>query len=115
MPSGKVKNERRVAGECAPTRYPKLVFTIMHVPWYFYACFEMSHLWPPLCCPLVSGLSLSLSELKIRQEKGVICSKAAILAVDDPKPGIGSGSATLNALISVTESLAAQEIGRAHV
>lgn len=54
-------------------------------------------------------LFLSLSELKIRQEKGVICSEAAILAVDDPKPGIGSGSATLNALISVTESLAAQE------
>ena len=31
------------------------------------------------------------------------------MAVDDPKPNIGSGSATLNALISVTECLAARE------
>ena len=29
--------------------------------------------------------------------------------MDDPKPNIGSGSATLNALISVTECLAARE------
>lgn len=49
------------------------------------------------------------TELQIRQEKGLICSTTAILAVDDPKPNIGSGSATLNALISVTECLAARE------
>ena len=48
-------------------------------------------------------------ELLIRQQKRLICARAAILAVDDPKPNIGSGSATLNALISVTEWLAAQE------
>ena len=48
------------------------------------------------------------SELQIRQKKGIICSGAVIMAVDDPKPNIGSGSATLNALISVTEYLAAR-------
>ena len=49
------------------------------------------------------------AELQIRQEKGLICASAAILAVDDPRPNIGSGSATLNALISVTECLAARQ------
>ena len=61
--------------------------------------------------PLSLSLSLSLfpTELQIRQKKGLICASAAILAVDDPRPNIGSGSATLNALISVTECLAARE------
>ena len=62
---------------------------------------------------LSHSLSLTLSlfptELQIRQQKGLICASAAILAVDDPRPNIGSGSATLNALISVTECLAARE------
>ena len=31
-----------------------------------------------------------------------------LLAIDDPKPGIGSGSATLNALLVVTEHLSAR-------
>ncbi len=34
---------------------------------------------------------------------------AVVMAVDDPKPNIGSGSATLNAIICVAEYLAAQE------
>lgn len=50
-----------------------------------------------------------LIELLIRQQKGLLCPSAVLLAVDDPKPNIGSGSATLNALLCVSEYLAAQE------
>ena len=48
-------------------------------------------------------------EMKIRQEKGLLSKNAILLAIDDPKPNIGSGSATLNALLCVAEYLAARE------
>ena len=51
---------------------------------------------------------LSATELHIRQGKGLISSNTVLLAVDDPRHNIGSGSATLNALLCVTEYLAAQ-------
>ena len=49
------------------------------------------------------------SELLIRQEKGLLSSHAVVIAVDDPKPNIGSGSAALNAIVCVAEHLAAHE------
>lgn len=48
-------------------------------------------------------------ELKIRQKKGLLSKDAILLAIDDPKPNIGSGSATLNAMLCVAEYLAARE------
>ena len=48
-------------------------------------------------------------ELQIRQKKGFLSKEALLLAIDDPKPNIGSGSATLNALLCVAEYLAAKE------
>lgn len=48
-------------------------------------------------------------ELRIRQEKGLLDGDTLILAVEDPKPDIGSGSATLNAVLCVAECLAARE------
>jgi len=49
------------------------------------------------------------NELLIRQQKRLLSRDAVLLAVDDPKPNIGSGSAALNALICVAEYLAAHE------
>ena len=54
-----------------------------------------------LCC-------FMYTELHIRQGKGLLSSGTVLLAVDDPRHNIGSGSATLNALLCVTEYLAAQ-------
>lgn len=50
-----------------------------------------------------------IEELHIRQKKGLVDEDAVLLVVDDPKPNIGSGSATLNALLCVAEYLAAKE------
>ena len=49
-----------------------------------------------------------LIELKIRQKLGFIEKGTLLLTVEDPKPNIGSGSATLNALLCVAERLAAR-------
>lgn len=49
------------------------------------------------------------SELEIRQQKGLLSKDAVLLAVEDPKANIGSGSACLNALLCVAEFLAARE------
>ncbi|KAI6652050.1 L-fucose kinase [Oopsacas minuta] len=48
------------------------------------------------------------AELVIRQKKGIINRETAIITVDDPKPRIGSGSATLNALLLVSELLSSK-------
>jgi hypothetical protein len=53
-------------------------------------------------------LDLLYLELDLYQSKGKIPSDVLLLAIDDPKPGIGSGSATLNALLVVTEHLSAR-------
>lgn len=50
-----------------------------------------------------------LLELEVRQKKGILSQDVAFLVVEDPKQGIGSGSATLNALLCVAEYLAAKE------
>lgn len=46
-------------------------------------------------------------ELNYYQQLGLISSDTFLLAVDDPRPNIGSGSAVLNALLCVSEHLAA--------
>ena len=48
-------------------------------------------------------------ELEVRQKKGTLSQNTAFLVVEDPKRNIGSGSATLNALLCVAEYLAAKE------
>ena len=48
-------------------------------------------------------------ELQIRQRKGLLGKDVVVLTVEDPNPNIGSGSATLNALLCVAEYLAAKE------
>ncbi len=53
-------------------------------------------------------VNLHYTELDLYQSKGKIPEDVLLLAIDDPKPGIGSGSATLNALLVVTEHLSAR-------
>lgn len=50
----------------------------------------------------------NISELEIRQLKGHIDKDAFLLAVEDPKACVGSGGATINALLTVTEYISAQ-------
>lgn len=53
--------------------------------------------------------SLTLQrELELRQAKGYIDKDAFVLAVEDPKTYVGSGGATVNALLTVTEYISAQ-------
>ena len=47
------------------------------------------------------------SELVLRQKKSLIHPDTVILCVVDPKPNIGSGGATLNAIFSITEHISA--------
>ncbi|CAH3175674.1 unnamed protein product [Porites lobata] len=47
-------------------------------------------------------------ELEILQNKGFIEKDVLILTLEDPKGGVGSGGATLNALLVVTEHLSAK-------
>ena len=46
-----------------------------------------------------------LLELEIQQRKGHIPRDALVLAVDDPSPLMGSGSATLNVLVQIAQHL----------
>ncbi|XP_045193477.2 L-fucose kinase-like [Mercenaria mercenaria] len=47
-------------------------------------------------------------ELELRQSKGYIEKDTFLLAVEDPKAYVGSGGATINALLTVTEYISAQ-------
>ena len=51
---------------------------------------------------------LCIVELDLYQAKGKFPADAVLIAIDDPKPGVGSGSATLNALLVITEHLSAR-------
>ncbi len=46
-------------------------------------------------------------ELKLRQKKGLIPKSTLLLSVEDPRCKVGSGGATLNALLVVAEHLSA--------
>lgn len=48
------------------------------------------------------------TELKARQSRGLISADTLLLVIEDPVKGIGSGGATLNALLVITEHLASQ-------
>lgn len=53
--------------------------------------------------------TVSFAELKARQAKGLIASSTHLLAVADPDARVGSGGATLNALLVATELLSSQD------
>ena len=53
-------------------------------------------------------LKNSNEELKRRQDDGSIDEKTAVLAVEDPREGIGSGGASINALLVLAEHLSAK-------
>ena len=48
-----------------------------------------------------------IPELEIRKQKGFIDKDTLLLAVEDPRPNVGSGGASLNALLVVSEYLCA--------
>ena len=50
---------------------------------------------------------IPLIELEFRQEKGYISKSTLLLCVEDPHCKVGSGGATLNALLIVAEHLSA--------
>ena len=52
-------------------------------------------------------ISSFFKELEFRQEKGYISKSTLILCVEDPHVKVGSGGATLNALLVVAEHLSA--------
>ena len=45
----------------------------------------------------------------IRQKKGLIAQDIILLTVEDPKSEVGSGGATLNALLVVSEYISAKQ------
>lgn len=52
--------------------------------------------------------TFSPTELELHQSKGLISKDTLVLALEDPRGGVGSGGATLNALLVVTEHLSAK-------
>ena len=48
------------------------------------------------------------SELQTRQKKGLISSSTVVLTAEDPAQKVGSGGATINALLLITEHLSAK-------
>lgn len=57
---------------------------------------------------LFSYLDICFTELEIKQAKGYIDKDVFLLAVEDPKANVGSGGATVNALLTVAEYISAQ-------
>lgn len=49
-----------------------------------------------------------VSELEVRQKRGVLPADALLLTVPDPHARLGSGGATLNALLVAAEHLSAR-------
>ena len=50
-----------------------------------------------------------ISELEARQAKGQIAKDVILLTVEDPKTNVGSGGATINALLTVVEHISARQ------
>lgn len=57
---------------------------------------------------IIAKLSI-FQELKLRQDKGIIDSESLIICIEDPEKPIGSGGATLNALLILAENLSARK------
>lgn len=53
-------------------------------------------------------LFVCLPELEIRRDRGSLGRETILLTVEDPKAQVGSGGATLNALLVAAEHLSAQ-------
>ena len=49
-----------------------------------------------------------VSELELRKQTGGISDSTIVLALEDPKGQVGSGGATINALLVVTEYISVQ-------
>ena len=49
------------------------------------------------------------TELEARHSKGLIDIGVILLTVEDPKSNVGSGGATINALLTVVENLSARK------
>ena len=82
-----------------------------------YICKELPTKWSVLLYVRSSNWCISesyyyyyylITELNYYQKLGSIHPDTFLLAVDDPRPNIGSGSAVLNALLCVSEHLAAR-------
>ena len=57
----------------------------------------------------VTLLMLYCVELLTRQKKGLIGSDVILLTVEDPKAKVGSGGATINALLVLVEHISARQ------
>lgn len=49
------------------------------------------------------------TELERRQAKGQIDKETILLTIEDPKTNVGSGGATINALLTVVEHISARQ------
>ncbi|KAL4234744.1 hypothetical protein ACF0H5_006386 [Mactra antiquata] len=61
-----------------------------------------------ITCPTKAWSQTLQRELEIKQSKGSIDKDVFLLAVEDPKANVGSGGATVNALLTVAEYISAQ-------
>ncbi|XP_052231243.1 L-fucose kinase-like isoform X2 [Dreissena polymorpha] len=61
-----------------------------------------------LTCPEEKWSQTLQKELELRQAKGYIDKDVFLLTVEDPKQDVGSGGATINALLTVAEYISAQ-------
>ncbi|XP_078527713.1 L-fucose kinase isoform X2 [Lissotriton helveticus] len=61
-----------------------------------------------LTCQHKDSVAAFQKELEVRQKRGTIAAGTLLLTVDDPKAHLGSGGATLNALLVAAEHLSAR-------
>lgn len=67
--------------------------------------FSLSH-----TCTHFFGLFVCFfTELERRQAKGQIDKETILLTIEDPKTNVGSGGATINALLTVVEHISARQ------
>lgn len=59
-----------------------------------------------------SNIVSLFKELELKQKKGLIDSESLIICIEDPEKPIGSGGATLNALLIVAEAFSTREKSR---
>jgi fucokinase len=62
-----------------------------------------------LTCRTERNINAYLQEMQVRQDKGQIDRDVILLTVEDPKCEVGSGGATLNALLVVAEHISAKQ------
>ena len=63
----------------------------------------------PVCLVLFSNPTLMVAELEQRQKRGQLDARTLLLTVEDPQDKVGSGGATLNALLVVAEHISAKQ------